>query len=107
MPNTVPHQKVVKIHRENVDRNFIQISKDNFYNAYQDLNSTATMLYLYLAGNKDGYDLAFSPEAVKNSLGMPTTTCRDQFKKLLEKGYLTQRKPNSNIFDFHEIAQTP
>ena len=65
------------------------------------------MLYLYLAANCDGYDLAFSPQAVKDSLGMPESTCREQTKKLIDRGYLIQRLENSNIFDFYETPQEP
>ena len=102
MPKTVPNQKIFYIHRKMPDSNFLQISKENFFNAFKDLNSSATIIYLYLASNKDGYELAFSPQAVENQLGMPVSTTRDQVAKLIEKGYLVQLKPNSNIFNFYE-----
>lgn len=35
---------------------------------------------------------------------MPPSTYRDQFVKLIDKGYLVQRK-NSNTFDFYETPQ--
>ena len=35
---------------------------------------------------------------------MPVSTYRDQFVKLVDKGYLVQRK-ESNIYDFYEIPQ--
>ena len=46
------------------------------------------MLYLYLASNKEGYALALSPAAIRKAIGMPTSTYRDQFVKLIDKGYL-------------------
>ena len=48
---TVPNQKVVHVNRQKCDKNFLQISKENWYAAYKDLNATALCLYLYLAGN--------------------------------------------------------
>ena len=109
MPRRVsfPNQKVFRIHKEKPAGAFLMISKDNFYNAYQDLDYAGTILYLYIASNCDGYELSFSPQAVHDTLGMPESTCRDQVKKLIEKGYLIQKSDNSNIFDFYEIPQTP
>ena len=37
MPNTVPNQKVVHVNRQKCDKNFLQISKDNWYAANKDL----------------------------------------------------------------------
>ena len=62
------------------------------------------MLYLYLASNADGYNLALSPAAIKNAIGMPPSTYRDQIKKLITSGYLVNTSGNS--FDFFEVPQT-
>jgi len=62
-------------------------------------------LYLYLAGNKDGFDLAFSPKAIHSEMGFPESTCRDQFNVLVNKGYLVRRNDKSNIYDFYEIPK--
>ncbi len=102
--NTAPNQKVVIVHRDSISQgeSFIQIKKENFYAAYKDLGQTCTILYLYLVGNKEGFELAFSPRAVLNQLGMPESTTRDQINKLIDKGYLVQRKEGSNIYDLYE-----
>lgn len=105
MPTTVPNQKVVHIHRDmpkKEEGNFLLIKKDNLYAAYRYLSYTALYLYLYLAGNKDGFDLALSPKAVFEATGMPESTCRDQIKVLIQRGYLVQRNEGSNIYDFYE-----
>lgn len=81
------------------------IQKNNMIRAYKDLNATAFTLYLFLASNKDGYEMALSPAAIHNEYGMPESTIRDQTKKLIEKGYLVQRKEGSNIYDFYEVPQ--
>ena len=106
VPYTVPNQKTVVIHREMPERDFIQVKKENFYNAYRELNATATILYLYLVGNRDNYELALSPVAVSNAMGMPESTCRDQINKLVEYGYLV-RRGTSNTYDFYETPHLP
>ena len=88
-------------------KDFIQIKKENFAKAYQDLNATATILYLYLVGNADGYNLDFSPQAVNNAIGMPLSTARDQRRLLIEKGYLVPHAEGSNRYDFYETPHRP
>ena len=101
---SVPNQRIVKVHREmpGKEGNFLQIKKSNLYEAYRTLNATALCLYLFLAGNKDGFNLEYSPKAIHAEMGMPESTCRDQFKVLVEKGYLVPKHEGSNIFDFYE-----
>ena len=108
MPYTVENQRRVLVHRDmpkEKEGNFLLIKKDNLYAAYRDLNATALCLYLYLAGNKDGFDLAFSPKAIHNEMGLPESTCRDQFRVLENKGYLVRRDEKSNRYDFYEIPK--
>ena len=72
MPYTVENQRRVLVHRDmpkDNEGNFLLIKKDNVYAAYRDLNATALCLYLYLAVNKHGFDLAFSPKAIHNEMG--------------------------------------
>ena len=104
----VPNQRIVKVHRDmpgEKEGNFLLIKKSNLYEAYRTLNATALCLYLYLAGNKEGFNLEFSPKAIRAELGMPESTCRDQFKVLVEKGYLVPKHESSNIFDFYETPR--
>lgn len=68
------------------------------------LGATALRLYLYLAANANDYRLALSPAAIKNNIGMPISTYRDQFDKLVMHGFLV---PSSgNTYDFYELPQT-
>jgi hypothetical protein len=108
MAATVPNQKVVHVNRDMPEKNegnFLLIKKENLYAAYRDLNATALCLYLYLAGNMNGFDLAFSPKAIHAEMGMPESTCRDQFNVLENKGYLVPKHEKSNIYDFFEIPK--
>lgn len=61
------------------------------------------MLYLYFAANMDGYTMALSPTAIQMEIGMPPSTYRDQFNRLLSKGYLIHS--HGNTYDFYEVPQ--
>lgn len=98
---TYPNQRIVTIHRESAKSNFLGIKNENWFAASRDLGATALRLYLYFAANANNFNLALSPVAVQNDIGMPQSTYRDQFKKLIEKGYLVQR--NDTHFDFYEM----
>ena len=105
MPNTVPNQKVVHVNRQKCDKNFLQISKDNWYAANKDLGPYGLQLYLYIAGNRDGFDFALSQEAAERDAGITKTTFHKYVKVLIEKGYLVPRKEKSNIYDFYEVPR--
>ena len=110
MPNTVPNQKVVHVHRDMPDKNkkegnFLLIKKENWYAANKDLEPYGLQLYLYIAGNKDGFDFALSQEAAERDAGITKTTFHKYVNLMIEKGYLVPRKENSNIFDFYEVPK--
>ena len=77
MPYTVPNQKTIRVHRERPQRDFLGILNRNWKAASRDLGAQAFLLYIYLASNADGYELALSPSAVRDDTGMPESTCRD------------------------------
>ena len=101
---TYPNQRMVNIHREKISADFLGIKNENWKAAARDLGAHAFMLYLYLASNANGFTLALSPTAIRQAIGMPPSTYRDQFVKLVDRGYLVQRN-NSNTFDFYETPQ--
>jgi len=100
---TVPHQRTVRIHREKVETNFLGIKNENWMEASRNLRPHALLLYLYLAANKDNYKLALSPEAIRQEIGMARSTYHDQFKILVDKGYLVLA--HGNTYDFYEVAR--
>lgn len=104
MPYTVPNQRTVFIHRNMLLNDFLGIQNANWQAAARDLGAHALMLYLYLASNANNFELALSPAAIRQAIGMPASTYRDQFVKLVDKGYLVQRK-ESTIYDFYETPQ--
>ena len=103
MPKTVANQRVVKIHRERAASDFLGIKNENWQYASRDLGAHALLLYLYLAANADGYTLALSPTAIRQAVGMPPQTYRDQFLKLIDKKYLVQT--GGNVYEFYEKPQ--
>ena len=101
---TFPNQRTIKINRQAAKSDFLGIKNENWQAAARDLGAHATMLYLYLAANADGYNLALSPVAVRQAIGMARSTYHDQFHKLLDKGYLVPSHGNS--YNFYEVPQT-
>lgn len=101
MVKTVPNQRIVHINRERATTDFLGIKNDNWKAAACDLGAHALLLYLYFAANKDDFTLALSPAAIRQSIGMPPQTYRDQFLKLLDKGYLVQT--GGNVYEFYEV----
>lgn len=104
MPITVSNQRLVTIHRERATSDFLGIKNCHWQAAARDLGAHALMLYLYFASNANGFTLALSPAAIRQAVGMPVSTYRDQFIKLIDKGYLVQRG-DSNTYDFYETPQ--
>ena len=104
MPETFPNQRMIKVHREEVKTDFLGIKNENWQAASRDLGAHALRLYLYLAANANNYEFALSPADIRQRIGMPTSTYRDQFLILVDKGYLVQS--GNNKFDFYEIPQT-
>lgn len=103
MPQTYPNQRMVQVHREKPTTDFLGIKNENWQAASRDLGAHALNLYLYFAANADNYTFALSPADIRQTIGMPTSTYRDQFLKLVDKGYLVQS--GSNKYDFFEIPQ--
>ena len=103
MPNTSPHQRVVHIHRERVSSDFLGIKNENWKAASRTLGAHALRLYMYLAANANNFELALSPAAIEAEIGMPRSTYKDQFRKLINYGYLVPR--SGNKYDFYETPK--
>ena len=101
---TYPNQRTIKVHREKATTDFLGIKNENWQAASRDLNAHALNLYLYFAANADGYTFALSPAAIRQAIGMPISTYRDQFNKLVDKGYLVPS--GNNYYEFFELPQT-
>lgn len=103
MPYTFPNQRTVIVHREKVETDFLGIKNENWQAAARDLRPHALLLYLYLASNRDNFELALSPAAVLEAVGMPRSTYHDQFHVLESKGYLVPK--HGNTYEFYEVPR--
>lgn len=103
-PVTYPNQRIVRVHRERAAKDFLGIKNENWMAASRILGATALRLYLYLAANADNYTFALSPAAIARDIGMARSTYGDQFKKLVNMGYLVPA--TGNTYDFYEVPQT-
>lgn len=103
-PVTYPNQRIVRVHRERAAKDFLGIKNENWMAASRVLGATALRLYLYLAANADNYTFALSPAAITRDIGMARSTYTDQFKVLVNMGYLVPA--TGNTYDFYEVPQT-
>ena len=104
MITTYPNQKRILIKRNKIDsrKTFLTIQGENLEAAMNKLNGTALKLYLYLAMNRDGYELAFSPQYFADKFNTSLNSARDAVQILIKEGFLIMRKGNS--YDFNEIG---
>ena len=99
---SVPNQKVVYIHKRKYTGNFLQIGIDEMRLAQQQMTYCEFVLYLYLAGNANGFKLELSQQAFENATGYKKTAYHNAVNKLIELGYLTQS------YNYHyEFHTTP
>lgn len=99
---SVPNQKVVYIHKRKYTGIFLQIGIDEMRLAQQQMTYCEFVLYLYLAGNADGFKLELSQQAFENATGYKKTAYHNAVNKLIELGYLTQS------YNYHyEFHTTP
>jgi hypothetical protein len=97
-------------HKAKLNNNFTGINTEVLGKASGELKLCGLKLYLYLAGNKDGYKWTLNPTAYANWLGLDyanASTARavrkainDGIADLIEKGYLIAI--DSNNFEFME-----
>lgn len=86
---SVPNQKIVTIHQSK-ETPFIRVGKEEWKDMYCKLqdNPCAVALFMYLAGNQEGYQLELSPAAFENASGMSRSSFYRGRDILLDKGYL-------------------
>lgn len=102
---TYPNQKLITIHKKKYERNFLQIGKEEWMDAFANLSPSAFGVYLYLCGNKNGYRLALSSAALRNALRFSDSSYRRAVKELGEKGYLVQNGSSGNVLDFYFVPK--
>lgn len=86
---SVPNQKTVIIHQSK-ETPFIKIGKEEWKVAFNKLRPAAFALFMYLAGNQEGYRLELSEVAYENATGKSRSSYYRAKKELMECGYLYQ-----------------
>lgn len=95
---TYPNQKVIHINKNKYSANFLQIGINEWQQAYKELKPSTFAIYLYLASNADGFDLALSQQAIENSLRIKKTAYHTAIKELKERGYIQVIQGNVEAF---------
>ena len=102
---SVENQKIIRIKKTEVDRNFLKLSKVEMYEAMRELTGSELKLYLYLAANKVDYQLELSRSYLIKQ-GITSNGSYDRaVKGLIEKRYLVPPPPGSNIYYFYTTSQ--
>lgn len=102
---SVENQKIIRIKKTEVDRNFLKLSKEEMYAAMRELTGSELKLYLYLAANKVDYQLELSRSYLIEQ-GITSNGSYDRaVKGLIEKHYLLPLSPGSNIYYFYTTSQ--
>ena len=96
---SVPNQRIVKIHKPKYRENFLQIGIDEWQAAVKVMTKCEFALYLYLAGNTDGFNLELSRQAFENATGYKKTAYNDAVNKLIQLGYIVHK--GGNFYHFY------
>ena len=107
---SVSNQRIVKIHKPKYRENFLQIGIDEWQAAVKVMTKCEFALYLYLAGNADGFNLELSRQAFENATGYKKTAYSDAVNKLIQLGYIVHK--GGNFYHFYtsprrESERTP
>lgn len=95
---TYANQKVIHVQKPEYEKNYLQVGNNEWQKAGKILTYAAFKIYLYLAGNKNGFDLALSQKAVEQTLGVSKATYHTAIQELESRGYL--RLKQGNIYEF-------
>ena len=96
---TYPNQKVVHINKPQYIKNFLQVGIDEWQAAAKNLSAATFKVYLYLASNANGFDLALSPQAIEEQIGVSKSSYHRAIKELTDNGYITNFQ--GNIYNFY------
>ena len=107
---TNPNQRLINIgtiengRKEpcNISNIYARVNKEAMFNAMKELTPTNFLVWLYLASQKEGVTLAFSPTYVSEETGIKKASIQEGIRVLIRNNYLVQRGEHSNIYDFYE-----
>lgn len=107
---TNPNQRLINIgtiengRKEpcNISNIYARVNKEAMFCAMKELTPTNFLVWLYLASQKEGVTLAFSPSFVAEETGIKKSSIQEGIRVLIKNKYLVQRNEHSNIYDFYE-----
>ena len=105
---TVPNQRIITINKEQGSKNNLYTTNvlNNLNEAMQELEGKASFkLYMYLAQNQDGYEMALSSSDFFDKASCGNTAYTTAFEELVKKGYLVQSMYQSNKYNFYDKAR--
>lgn len=85
---SVPNQKCLTIIKPTTIPPFLQVSGEDWKEAFSALSPSAFGIYLYLAENANGYHFEYSPTAIANTGIMSKGTATKARQELEAKGYI-------------------
>lgn len=99
---TYPNQKVITINKAKADREntYATINKECLMKAITELTHNELKIYLYLASNQNGFQLALSSADIADKTNASKRKIQESINSLIEKGYLVET--GSNSYDFIE-----
>ena len=101
-----PNQSNVTIHKPQYKENFLQVSIEEWEEAFIKLPRISFSLYLYLCGNQDGFNRALSSADFQKRLNVSDSSYRRAVDDLLAAGYLMMRNDKKNTMDFYTSPQS-
>lgn len=98
---TYYNQKVIHINKPQFSSNYLVIGNDEIIAAINNIKEYATFkIYLYLAGNVDGYEFGLSRKIITETYNISEKTYKKAINKLEELGYLIKRD-DEDVYDFY------
>lgn len=99
--NTYYNQKVIHINKQKFSSNYLVIGNNEITAATNNIKEYATFkVYLYFAGNVDGYEFGLSRKKITEAYNISEKTYKKAINKLEELGYLIKRE-DEDIYDFY------
>ena len=104
--SSVANQSIVTIHKPQYKENFLQVSIDEWHEAFIKLPARISFaMYIYLCSNANGFPLALSPADFMKQLNVSKSSYDRAVDDLLVAGYLMMRNDKKNTMDFYTSPQ--
>ena len=93
---SVPNQKVITIH-QSTEVPFVKLGINEYQEAFRKMAPCTFAMYLYLAGNREGFSLELSKAAFENATGYTKSSYHRAYKDLVNLGYIYEDNGSLNF----------